>query len=173
MTSRQLLSAVGFATAILMMGGQSTALAQGGQSACADLPSYADLQAALATARTAGANGYLLVAGAEPEHAGPGDVAVADQADSAADGAERVDDGLMARAIEDDDHEVAELDINPLLASPDRLLALDARVILHPPEVADVDLPRPAIRPYPRQYASAWTSSAGPRPAPGPAYGSG
>jgi GT2 family glycosyltransferase len=32
--------------------------------------------AALATARTAGANGYLLVAGAEPAHAGPGDVAV-------------------------------------------------------------------------------------------------
>ena len=27
---------------------------------------------------------------------------------------------------------IAELDINPLLASPDRLLALDARVILHP-----------------------------------------
>ena len=32
--------------------------------------------ATLATARTAGAQGYLLVAGAEPEHAGPGDVAV-------------------------------------------------------------------------------------------------
>jgi GT2 family glycosyltransferase/peptidoglycan/xylan/chitin deacetylase (PgdA/CDA1 family) len=32
--------------------------------------------AALATARTAGAHGYLLVVGAEPEHAAPGDVAV-------------------------------------------------------------------------------------------------
>ncbi len=56
---------------------------------------------------------------------------------------------------------IAELDINPLLASPGRLLALDARVILHPGEIADADLPRTAIRPYPRQYAKAWTSESG------------
>ncbi len=56
---------------------------------------------------------------------------------------------------------IAELDINPLLASPERLLALDARVILHPGDVAEEDLPRPAIRPYPRQYAKAWTSLSG------------
>jgi acetyltransferase len=45
---------------------------------------------------------------------------------------------------------VRELDINPLLASPERLLALDARVVLHDPETRT--LPRPAIRPYPTQY---------------------
>ena len=31
---------------------------------------------------------------------------------------------------------IKELDINPLLASPDRLLALDARVIVHGPDMA-------------------------------------
>ena len=56
---------------------------------------------------------------------------------------------------------IAEIDINPLLASPERLLALDARVILHPGDVADADLPHPAIRPYPRQYAKPWTPIAG------------
>ena len=56
---------------------------------------------------------------------------------------------------------IAELDINPLLASPGRLLALDARVILHPRDVADEDLPRPAIRPYPRQYAKPWKTESG------------
>jgi acetyltransferase len=53
---------------------------------------------------------------------------------------------------------IAELDINPLLASPERLLALDARVILHPGDIADEDLPKPAIRPYPRKYAKPWKS---------------
>ncbi len=47
---------------------------------------------------------------------------------------------------------IAEMDINPLLASPDRLLALDARVVLHPPNTAEADLSRTAIRPYPTQY---------------------
>jgi acetyltransferase len=56
---------------------------------------------------------------------------------------------------------IAELDINPLLASPDRLLALDARVILHPGDVPDAALPRPAIRPYPRKYAKPWKSDEG------------
>ena len=51
---------------------------------------------------------------------------------------------------------IAELDINPLLASPERLLALDARVILHPADVPAADLPRPAIRPYPTQYVAHW-----------------
>ncbi len=53
---------------------------------------------------------------------------------------------------------IAELDINPLLASPERLMALDARVILQPSDVADEDLPKPAIRPYPRKYAKPWKS---------------
>src|SRR5215212_956957 len=47
---------------------------------------------------------------------------------------------------------IRELDVNPLLASPERLLALDARVVLHLPETDERDLPRPAIRPYPTQY---------------------
>ena len=47
---------------------------------------------------------------------------------------------------------IAEIDINPLLASPERLIALDARVVLHPASVADADLPRLAIRPYPHEY---------------------
>ncbi|MCD6053581.1 MAG: CoA-binding protein, partial [Rubrobacteraceae bacterium] len=44
--------------------------------------------------------------------------------------------------------------INPLLASPERLIALDARIVLHDPETKDEDLPRTAIRPYPKQYVS-------------------
>ena len=47
---------------------------------------------------------------------------------------------------------IKELDINPLLASSDRLIALDARVVLHPTDIPDAELPRPAIAPYPSQY---------------------
>jgi acetyltransferase len=47
---------------------------------------------------------------------------------------------------------IKEIDINPLLASPDRLTALDARVIVYPKEVTQEQLPRLAIRPYPKQY---------------------
>jgi acetyltransferase len=53
------------------------------------------------------------------------------------------------------------VDINPLLASPERLIALDARVVLHPESVADSSLPKPAIRPYPRRYVGEWTASDG------------
>ena len=49
---------------------------------------------------------------------------------------------------------VKELDINPLLASPGRLTALDARIVLHDPDTSEEDLPRTAIRPYPTQYVS-------------------
>jgi acetyltransferase len=52
---------------------------------------------------------------------------------------------------------IKEIDINPLLASPERLVALDARVVLHDPAVGEDDLPRPAIRPYPTQYVATWT----------------
>jgi acetyltransferase len=49
---------------------------------------------------------------------------------------------------------IKELDINPLLASPERLISLDARVVLHDPGTSEEDLPRTAIRPYPKQYVS-------------------
>ena len=52
---------------------------------------------------------------------------------------------------------IAEIDINPLLVSSERLLALDARVVLHAPAVVLDDLPKPAIRPYPLQYVARWT----------------
>ncbi len=56
---------------------------------------------------------------------------------------------------------IKELDINPLLASSEGLLALDARVVLHPASLAESDLPRPAIRPYPAQYISSFTTKNG------------
>ena len=49
-----------------------------------------------------------------------------------------------------------EVDINPVLASAEQLLALDARMVLFPAEVQDAQLPRPAIRPYPSQYITRW-----------------
>jgi len=51
---------------------------------------------------------------------------------------------------------IKEIDINPLLASPDQLVALDARVVVHDLTVALEQLPRPAIRPYPSRYVSEW-----------------
>ena len=52
---------------------------------------------------------------------------------------------------------VKEIDINPLLASPERLLALDARVVLHRAGVPEEPLPKLAIRPYPHQYVAPCT----------------
>jgi acetyltransferase len=52
---------------------------------------------------------------------------------------------------------IREIDINPLLVSSDRFVALDARVVLHGPEVTAEALPALAIRPYPIQYVAAWT----------------
>jgi len=55
---------------------------------------------------------------------------------------------------------IKELDINPLLASHDGLLALDARVVIH--DVKDESqLPRLAIRPYPSRYVAPWTMKDG------------
>lgn len=51
---------------------------------------------------------------------------------------------------------VSEIDINPLLASPERLIALDARVVVYGKDVKEDKLPKPAIRPYPVQYVSPW-----------------
>jgi len=52
---------------------------------------------------------------------------------------------------------IKEIDINPLLVSADRLLALDARIVLHASDIKDADLPTSVIRPYPVQYVAPWT----------------
>jgi acetyltransferase len=56
---------------------------------------------------------------------------------------------------------IKEIDINPLLVSSEGALALDARVILHKPEVGEDELPKLAIRPYPQRYVQPWTLSDG------------
>lgn len=52
---------------------------------------------------------------------------------------------------------IKEIDINPLLASPEQLIALDARIILHDPAISAEELPSTVIRPYPVKYARTWT----------------
>jgi acetyltransferase len=56
---------------------------------------------------------------------------------------------------------IKEFDINPLLASPERLIALDARVIVYGLDSGEDALPKPAIRPYPNQYVASWTMKDG------------
>jgi acetyltransferase len=62
---------------------------------------------------------------------------------------------------------IKELDINPLIVSYDPastehpILALDARVVLFGADVAEADLPRLSILPYPSQYISHWTTPKG------------
>lgn len=56
---------------------------------------------------------------------------------------------------------IKEIDINPLFASADDLIALDARVVLYEPEVTEAELPRLAIRPYPSQYVQPFITRKG------------
>ncbi|NWJ94905.1 MAG: bifunctional acetate--CoA ligase family protein/GNAT family N-acetyltransferase [Chloroflexi bacterium] len=51
---------------------------------------------------------------------------------------------------------IKEIEINPLVISNEGLVALDARVIIHEPEITEETLPKLAIRPYPIQYISHW-----------------
>jgi len=60
-----------------------------------------------------------------------------------------------------DQPRLREIDINPLVASPQQLLALDARMVLFGRDIADAELPRSAIRRYPTEYVSHWTMKDG------------
>jgi acetyltransferase len=51
---------------------------------------------------------------------------------------------------------IREVDINPLLASDERLVALDARIFVHGLDVGAEALPPLPIRPYPTQYVGEW-----------------
>lgn len=52
---------------------------------------------------------------------------------------------------------VKEIDVNPMLVSSERIVALDARVMVFPLDTTEEQLPRLAIRPYPTQYVTTWT----------------
>ena len=56
---------------------------------------------------------------------------------------------------------IKEIDINPLIAGPKRILALDARVVIYGSKVNEKELPRLAIRPYPVQYVTEWMAEDG------------
>jgi acetyltransferase len=47
---------------------------------------------------------------------------------------------------------IREIDINPLQAMPDRMVALDARMVVYARGVDLDTVPRPSIRPYPSRY---------------------
>ncbi len=51
---------------------------------------------------------------------------------------------------------IKEIDINPLLASHEQIVALDARVVLHDLDMQESQLPKLAILPYPSQYVGTW-----------------
>lgn len=52
--------------------------------------------------------------------------------------------------------DIQEIDINPLLASAEHIVALDARIVLTPGDQPAAERPRLAIRPYPNQLTSTW-----------------
>jgi acetyltransferase len=60
-----------------------------------------------------------------------------------------------------EERRIKEIDVNPLLVSPSKMLALDARIVLHDPKLPPQDFPRLAIRPYPEQYVTAWRLGSG------------
>ncbi|MFZ0254122.1 MAG: bifunctional acetate--CoA ligase family protein/GNAT family N-acetyltransferase [Gammaproteobacteria bacterium] len=53
---------------------------------------------------------------------------------------------------------IKEIEINPLLVDSNGMIALDARALLHSADVNWSQIPKLAIRPYPTQYSSVWTT---------------
>ncbi len=64
---------------------------------------------------------------------------------------------LLTDFVED----IQEVDMNPVLAAPGRVVALDARVLLTPADRPADRRPRLAIRPYPNQYTAPFRLSDG------------
>ncbi|MCX6739353.1 MAG: acetate--CoA ligase family protein [Candidatus Parcubacteria bacterium] len=58
--------------------------------------------------------------------------------------------------------QIAECDINPLFVSPEKIVALDARIELHPRGKANWGIP--AIQPYPHKYVTEIRNPWGPLP---------
>lgn len=56
---------------------------------------------------------------------------------------------------------IKEIDINPLFVTSERMVALDARIVLHAAAKTEDQLPKVAIRPYPTQYISRWKTKSG------------
>ena len=52
---------------------------------------------------------------------------------------------------------IKEIDVNPLFVSSEQIVALDARILLHPAALSEAELPRTAIRPYPVSYVTQCT----------------
>jgi len=56
---------------------------------------------------------------------------------------------------------IRDFEIDPLLISGEELVAVGSCCELHDSQMAEDELPRPAIRPYPVQYVSSWTMKNG------------
>ena len=56
---------------------------------------------------------------------------------------------------------IKEIEMNPVSASGEGLVALDARVVLHEPETNLDDIQRHVVREYPYQYRQDWTDGQG------------
>jgi acetyltransferase len=56
---------------------------------------------------------------------------------------------------------IKEIDINPMLASPDQIIALDARIVVFDKDTTEEQLPRLAVRAYPTKYVAKWTMKNG------------
>lgn len=55
-----------------------------------------------------------------------------------------------------DHRRIQAIDINPFIVGADFAIAVDARVVLFPPDVSDSAIPLPAIRPYPAHQVKTW-----------------